>query len=90
MTIREVGRAKFTTFLQGAASGHPRLLFATAADVMRSAEIMREYADIKLDFADSIIMAMAERLNITRILTIDQRDFRIVRPKHTQSFEILP
>ena len=33
---------------------------------------------------------VAERLNITRILTLDQRDFQIIRPKHSEYFEILP
>lgn len=34
--------------------------------------------------------SMAERLNISRILTVDQRDFRMVRPRHIPAFEILP
>lgn len=51
---------------------------------------MRQYADAKLDFVDAIIAAIAERLNITRILTLDQRDFRLIRPRHCEAFEILP
>ena len=59
-------------------------------DYQRAAELMRQYADAELDFVDSIIVAIAERLNITRILTLDQRDFRLVRPRHCAAFEILP
>lgn len=33
---------------------------------------------------------MAERLNIERILTLDRRDFSIIKPKHCAAFEILP
>jgi hypothetical protein len=39
---------------------------------------------------DASITAVAERLDITRILTLDQRDFRIIRPRHCDYFELLP
>lgn len=59
-------------------------------DYSRSAEIIRQYSDAKLDFVDTLIAAMAERLNITRVLTLDRRDFQLIRPKHCSAFEILP
>ena len=36
------------------------------------------------------IMALAERLNIHHILTLDRRDFRAMRPRHCPVFELLP
>jgi predicted nucleic acid-binding protein len=62
----------------------------TPEDYVRSAEILRKYNDAKIDFVDVCIVAMAERLNITKILTIDRRHFNIFRPKHCGAFEILP
>jgi uncharacterized protein len=59
-------------------------------DYSRSAEIIRQYSDARLDFVDTLIVAMAERLNITRVLTLDRRDFQLIRPKHCSAFEILP
>lgn len=59
-------------------------------DYSRSAEILRQYSDAKVDFVDTMIVAMAERLNITRVLTLDRRDFQLIRPKHCSAFEILP
>jgi len=35
-----------------------------------------------LIFVDATIAAVAERLQIARILSLDQRDFRIIRPRH--------
>jgi len=61
-----------------------------ADDLQRTAEMMDKYADSRLDFVDVTIAAMAERLNATRILTLDQRDFQILRPKHIDHFELLP
>jgi predicted nucleic acid-binding protein len=59
-------------------------------DYSRCAEILRQYSDAKLDFVDAMIVAIAERLNITRVLTLDRRDFQLIRPKHCSGFEILP
>ena len=90
MTIRNVGYAAYTSFLRFALQGQPRLVFAISGDFARAADIMEKYADSKIDFVDCAITAMAERLNISRILTVDQRDFRILRPSHVAAFEILP
>jgi predicted nucleic acid-binding protein len=61
-----------------------------AADLPRVRELLNQYRDNKLDFVDASIVTMAERLNITRILTVDQRDFRVIRPKHCDYFEVFP
>lgn len=62
----------------------------TDTDMARMAEIMAQYADAELDFADAAIMAIAERLNITQIYTFDRRDFSMFRPKHSDSLQLLP
>jgi uncharacterized protein len=67
-----------------------RLENPVTEDFDRAAELMLKYADADLDFVDALIAAIAERLNITRILTLDQRDFRLIRPRHCEAFEILP
>jgi predicted nucleic acid-binding protein len=59
-------------------------------DYLRSGEILRQYADANLDFVDALTVATAERLNITRLLTLDRRDFQLIRPKHCSRFELLP
>ncbi|MCP5098038.1 MAG: PIN domain-containing protein [Chloroflexi bacterium] len=90
MAIRNVGRASFISFMRFALAGKPRLVSATSDDFARATDVMEQYADSKIDFVDCMIVAMAERLNISRILTVDQRDFRILRPNHVPAFEILP
>jgi uncharacterized protein len=62
----------------------------TSFDLERVTEILDQYADSQLDFVDATIIAVAERRNITRILTLDRRDFTIIRPRHSPYFEILP
>ena len=62
----------------------------TAEDYKRAAEVLRKYNDANIDFVDALIVAIAERLNITKILTIDRRHFGIFKPNHCAAFEILP
>jgi predicted nucleic acid-binding protein len=53
----------------------------TPADVGRSRELVVMYRDLDLGLVDSAVIATAERLGIRRVLTVDERDFRAVRPK---------
>jgi len=62
----------------------------TAQDIERATEIMASYASANFDFVDCVIMAQAERLNITRVATFDRRDFHIFRPRHVTHLALLP
>lgn len=81
-----------------AAVEYARLLLAestpflslTTSDYTRAVEILTTYRDVSLDFVDCCLTALAERLDITRICTFDRRDFMIIRPAHTDYFELLP
>ena len=90
MTLRELGYPVWLRFLRSIVNGEIRVEQTASVDLARSAEILEKYADSKADFVDCVIVALAERLNIERILTVDQRHFRIFRPKHCTSLTILP
>lgn len=62
----------------------------TDQDVTRACELVRTYRDNPIGFVDASIVAIAERLGITRLLTLDQRHFRAIKPAHCEAFEILP
>ena len=62
----------------------------THEDYKRAAEILRKYDDANIDFVDALIVAIAERLKITKILTVDRRHFGVFKPAHCEAFEILP
>lgn len=59
-------------------------------DLENTARILEKYADTRLDFVDATIVALAERLNINTILTLDRRDFGLVKPRHCDFFELFP
>jgi len=68
----------------------PRFVPLTVTDFARAIALMDRYRDAQLDFVDCCLTALAERLNITRICTFDRRDFSMIRPQHTEYFELLP
>jgi predicted nucleic acid-binding protein len=72
------------------AAGDIGVIDLTAADWTRIADLLGTYTDIGLDAADASLMAVAERLNQTVIATLDERDFRVVCPAHTDAFDLLP
>jgi predicted nucleic acid-binding protein len=59
-------------------------------DFRRPSNLLTQYADARIDFGDATIAAVAERLSIKRILTLNQRDFSILHPTHVAQFELLP
>ena len=90
MAIRDLGYDAFIQFMQAVTEADSQIVFAVQSDFVRATEVVEQYVDSRIDFVDCLIVAMAERLNVSRILTIDQRHFRMFRPKHCDYFEIFP
>ena len=90
LVLRELGYPMLVAFLRSVASGELFIVRATERDLARTADIPEKYSDSRVDFVDCAIVAMAERLDLTRILTVDRRHFRLFRPSHTPAFEIVP
>ncbi len=60
------------------------------AEIRRMRRLMAKYADLPMDFADASLVVVAERLRLRRVFTLDRRDFRLYRPRHARSFDIIP
>jgi hypothetical protein len=56
----------------------------------RAIEIVADYKDSKLDFADAVLMAMCEEYGLDTVFTLDRRDFELFRPKHLKRFKLIP
>jgi uncharacterized protein len=90
MVLRELGYEVVVAFLNSLLRGELVVERATRSDLQRATEILEKYADNRVDFVDCLIVAMAERLEIRRILTVDRRHFGVFRPRHCSHFEIIP
>src|SRR5262245_20590910 len=85
-----VGTQAMADFVESLANTQMLLVTPESDDYRRAAEIARRYHEVPLDFVDTLVMAIAERFEIITILTVDQRHFRLVRPRHCEAFEIRP
>lgn len=59
-------------------------------DWIRIAELVSRYRDLPLGTVDASIIAVAERLGVATIATLDRSHFSIVSPAHVDTFELLP
>ena len=59
---------------------------ATSSDLPRIIALLDKYSDMPADFADASLVAMAERLNLSRVASVD-RDFSIYRLAGKRHFE---
>ena len=62
----------------------------TDADWERVAVLTDKYDDFPLGVVDAAVIAVAERLKISEIATLNDRHFRAVRPEHIKAFRLLP
>jgi predicted nucleic acid-binding protein len=62
----------------------------TYADLKRAGVLLRTYTRTKIEFVDCCIAAIAERLDIVTIATLDRRDFSIIRTKDNGFYTLLP
>lgn len=84
------GTEGWLLFLDDVLAGAYRLESPTDVDLLRVRELQVEYADLGLGVVDASIVALAERLGLTHIATLDHRHFSVVRPAHTPAFDLVP
>jgi predicted nucleic acid-binding protein len=90
LTASRLGHKAMCRFVSSLTTSAVQLESISVEDLARIHKILEQYADSQLDFTDAAIVAIAERLLIDRIYTLDRRDFTIIRPKHCDYFELLP
>jgi hypothetical protein len=90
LILRRLSVETLVKFLRSVADGDFVVERTTNEDLKRAAEILEKYNDNNVDLVDAVIAAMAERLKIKKILTVDRRHFGVFRPAHCKAFEILP
>lgn len=87
---RDAGTAQLIKFLESLSVSRFQLVGLLDQDIVCTAAILRQYQDSRIDFVDASVMAIAERYNLTTILTLDRRDFSLYQPPHCSAFTLLP
>jgi predicted nucleic acid-binding protein len=58
--------------------------------LVRCRELMKQYRDLPMDLADATLVALADVLGISKIFTLDHKDFSIYRFKQKKRFKLIP
>lgn len=87
---QRAARSDVDTFLFAINSPQFQRVLLLPDDIERVRSIRAIYDTANFDFVDCCLMAISERLNITRICTFDRRDFAMFRPKHCDYFNLEP
>jgi predicted nucleic acid-binding protein len=85
-----VGQAAEMGLLEEVAAGAYRLENFDRADVAAALDIMRKYEDSGIGLADASIVVLANRYDISDVLTLDERHFRTLRLSNGRPFRLLP
>ena len=84
-----VGSAGQVKLIQQIRAGAYTLQTMTLEDALRACDLMLQYVDAPMDFADASLVVAAEKAGVDRILTFD-RHFHAYQIKGNIPFEVLP
>jgi uncharacterized protein len=90
LLAKALGPSAEAQLLRTIALGTVRVEQVSTDDLQRMADLVEQYADMPLGTVDAAVIAIAERLGIDRIATLDRRHFSVVRPRHTTALTLLP
>jgi predicted nucleic acid-binding protein len=77
-------------FLESVEQGAFTLVPLLVEDLARCRELINQYRDLNPGIADASVATAAERLGISRLLTLDERHFRTIKPRGLSHFILLP
>lgn len=84
--VGTAGQSKLIQQIEHHVYGLP---YPTFEDALRACQLMRQYADTPMDFADASLVVLAENTAITQILTLDEH-FYAYRINGTTPFDVSP
>lgn len=84
------GSSGWELVLQDIGSGALSVEDLHPGDYDRVGEVMASYADLRIGFVDAAVLAVTERLQESKLATLDRRHFTVVRPAHVDSLQLLP
>lgn len=88
---RRFGNSARRAFLADLAAGRFSVESPEREDYATILTLEDRYADLELGLADCALITLASRHDTTRLLTFDERHFRVVTPlRGAKSFTILP
>lgn len=84
--VRQGPRSWVEFFLDGGAVLVPE----TVSSLRRVRDLLGDYADLPMDFADATLVVLAEEIGTDLVFTTDRRDFGVYRIRGRGRFRIVP
>ena len=75
-------------FIEWVSRGGVEIVNVLNSDFQRIKELTEKYRDLPMDFADSCLVLLAEKMGLNEVATID-RDFSIYRIKGKKAFKTI-
>jgi len=77
-------------FLEDLAAGTYLVECLDRSELRTARDIVARYRDLRIGLADASLVVMAQRHRSRRLLTFDERAFRVVAPLQGGTFTLLP
>jgi predicted nucleic acid-binding protein len=90
LLARRVSTKVERAFIDEVARGAYQLEPFTSDDIAQAHAVLERYSDLDLGLADASIVVLADRHDVTDVLTLDERHFRTVRDRRGRVFRLLP
>jgi predicted nucleic acid-binding protein len=87
---KRFGRPARRAFLEDLAAQRYETPVLDSRDYEAALDLDRRYADLNLGLADLAVAVLARKLDTRRVLTFDERHFRVVLPLQGGTFTLLP
>lgn len=84
--VRGGGAACADFFLEGAAL----LVPTTLPSLRRARQLLAQYGDLPMDYADATLVVLAEELGTDLVFTTDRKDFGVYRISGRRRFRVVP
>jgi uncharacterized protein len=90
LLMTRVGVEAATALLREVAVGAYDLVAFDADDLAAAVQLIERYREQRIGIADASVAVVAARARTTRLLTLDERHFRNIRPLWGEAFALLP
>jgi hypothetical protein len=90
LLMTRIGVPAEVDLLREVAAGVYDLVPFGVEDLWEATDLIERYRDVRIGLADASVAVVAARMRTTRLLTLDQRHFRAVKPLWGTAFTLLP
>ena len=90
LVTKRLGHRTELDFLDEVGRGVYELADFATDDVVAARTVLTRYEDLDVGLTDASIVVLAERYHTNRVLTLDERHFRVLKLKRGKPFVVLP